>query len=366
MMRFVKPIDGDVLFECVDGNVEDGVLYVQAHVQAPAHCHIEINAVAAEEREDGEYFAVIPIDAYRNGVDAVCKESGETTTMHVYWFRGGYKTYRVAVDDVILCFENIYQHRDEYCSIFDDPYLSMYRDLHDQYGSHVHMHIYYQTVDGKFNLSMFPDKYKEEFRQNANWLRFSFHAFADLPDSPYKDAPYDQVMREGKMVEREILRFAGPEVMDHVTSMHWSNAKIPGTRAFRAMGFKVLDAYFWIDNEGLPTISYYLNADQVKHGMNRDFWCDTKEDIFFVNSDVVLNDDRLSLEDIDATLESVAASEKRAFMYLLIHEQYFYPHYEAYEPDYRERLFRGVKWCEEHGYRSSWISDFAFEKLPGR
>lgn len=33
---------------------------------------------------------------------------------------------------------------------------------------------------------------------------------------------------------------------------------------------------------------------------------------------------------------------------------------------YRDRLFPGVKWCEEHGYRSSWISDFAFEKLPGR
>ena len=62
-------------------------------------------------------------------------------------------------------------------------------------------------------------------------------------------------------------------------------------------------------------------------------------------------------------LNARAEAEDHAFMYLLIHEQYFYPHYEAYEPDYRDRVFRGVQWCEEHGYRSSWISDFAFDKV---
>ena len=49
-------------------------------------------------------------------------------------------------------------------------------------------------------------------------------------------------------------------------------------------------------------------------------------------------------------------------MYLLIHEQYFYPFYEAYLPDYKERVMAGVRWCEEHGYRSKWIEDFAFEE----
>lgn len=362
-LRFVKPIDGDVLFECADGTEKDGVLYAQVHVQGPANCHIAINSVAAEERTAGEYYATIPLDAYRNGVNAVCEETCDSVTMHIYWFRGGYKTYRVGVDDVIWCLENIYNHQNEYASIFDDPYLSMYRDLHAQYGSHVHMHIYYQTVDGKFNLSMFPDKYKEEFHRNSNWLRFSFHALADLPDSPYKQATYEQVMREGRMVEREILRFAGPEVMDAVTSQHWADSALPGTRAFRDLGFKVLDAYFIFDSDGNPRISYYLNAEQAGHAASRDFWVDNEEDIIFVKDDIILNDGTYSLADIDAVLNARAEAEDHAFMYLLIHEQYFYPHYEAYEPDYRDRLFRGVQWCEEHGYRSSWISDFAFDKV---
>ncbi len=365
-LGFVKPVDGDVLFERADGIEKDGVLYAVVHVQGPAHSHIQVNTIMAEEKADGEYCACIPIDAYRNAVEAICAETGETATMYIYWFRGGYKTYRVGVDDVIWCFENIWKHQDTYTSIFDDPYLRMYRDLHEEYGTHVHMHIYYQTVDGSFNLSMFPDKYLDEFRQNANWLRFSFHALADLPDSPYKNAPYEQVMKEGRMVEREILRFAGPEVLDHVTSQHWADSALPGTRAFRALGYKVLDAYFIFDDVGNPRISYYLNAEQAGHAAHRDFWVDNKEDIIFVKDDIILNDGDYALEDIDAVLDKVAAGEDHAFMYLLIHEQYFYPHYESYEPDYRERLFRGVKWCVEHGYRSSWISDFAFEKLPGR
>ena len=365
-MNFVKPIDGDVLFEHADGVEISGILYADILVEAPENCTITISGVPARPLANGQYCANVPLYAYRNAVDAVCTETGERITMYIYWFRGGYKTYRVGVDDVIWCFENIYKHQDEYASIFDDPYLSMYRDLHEQYGIHVHMHIYYQTVDGSFNLSMFPDKYRDEFCRNADWLRFSFHALADMPDSPYRNASCEQVLKEGRLVEKEILRFAGPEVMDHVTSQHWADSALPGTRAFRALGYKVLDAYFIFDDAGNPRISYYLNAEQAGHAASRDFWVDNSEDIIFVKDDIILNDGNYTLVDIDAALDRAAAAEDHAFMYLLIHEQYFYPHYEFYEPDYRERLFRGVKWCEEHGYRSSWISDFAFEKLPGR
>lgn len=365
-ISFVKPIDGDVLFENADGIEKDGVLYTDICVSAPEGIDIVINGVNAEVCEDGSYHANIPLDAYRNTVEAVCNDSGEKADMVLFWFRGGYKTYRLGVDDVIRCFENIYRHAEEYDSIFDDPFLKVYKDVHDAYGTHVHMHIYYENDDGTFNLSMFPDKYKEEFKANSNWLRFSFHSLKDKPDSPYKHATYEQVMREGRMVEREILRFAGAEVMDHVTSQHWADSNIYGTRAFRNLGFKVIDGYFIFDDDGNPMVSYYLNAEQARHAHTRDFWVDTKEDIIFVKDDIILNEPFYSLEDIDTELDKLAKCEDNSFMYLLIHEQYFYEDYEVYEPDYRERIFRGVQWCVEHGYRSSWISDFALEAMPGR
>ena len=363
---FIKPIDGDVLFDCADGIMEDGFFHTQIELSAPCKSTVKVNGVCAEETENGIYRAQITLDSYRNTVEAVLEETGEKIEQVLYFFRDGYKTFRLGVDDVIRCFENIYLHRDEYTSIFDDPFLKIYYDVHEKYGVHVHMHIYYQTVDGSFNLSMFPDKYKDEFRKNSDWLRFSFHSLCDKPDSPYKNATYEQVVREGRMVEREIIRFAGAEVMDHVTSQHWADSNIYGTRAFRALGFKVIDGYFVFDSDGAPMVSYYLNVEQTKHAYTRDFWVDTKEDIIFVKDDIVLNEPFYSLEDIDAELDKLALSDDHCFMYLLIHEQYFYPDYEVYEPDYRERVFKGVEWCVRNGYRSSWISDFALEKMPGR
>ena len=364
-ISFIKPINGDVLFEHADGELKDGLLYTDICISAPMDSNIWINGVKAKSGDDGFYHATVSLDAYRNTV-AATSENGEAAEILVFWFRGGYKTYRLGIDDVIRCLENICLHQDEYTSIFDDPFMKLYYDVHEKYGTHVHMHIYYQTCDKSFNLSMFPDKYKEEFVANSHWLRFSFHSLCDEPASPYKNATYEEVMRDGRLVEKEILRFAGPEVMDHVTSQHWADSNLPATRAFRNLGFKVIDGYFLIDKDGSPLVSYYLNEEQASHAHSRDFWVDTKEDIIFVKDDIILNEMSYSLEGIDAELDKLKAAEDHAFMYLLIHEQYFYPDYELYESDYRDRVFRAVEWCEKNGYRSSWISDFAFEKMPGR
>ncbi len=357
-LNFLSPIDGDVVFEELDGVLENGVLTVPLTLSAKENSTVMVNGITATETEPGVYSVQLPINAYRTEVCATCQETAEEQKITLFWFKGGYKTYRIGVDDVIMSLQNIYNHRDEYKSIFEDPFFALYRELHDKYGTHTHMHIYYETVDKSFNLSMFPDTYKQEFIENSHWLRLSFHATADLPNNPYKNASYEAVMEEGKRVADEIIRFAGPEVMDRVTSQHWADSALPGTRAFRDLGYTVLDAYFLIDKNGDPAVSYYLNAEQTRHAQTRDFWVDTKENIIFVKDDIILN--KYTADKVKEYLDGYLTRPDRAFMYLLIHEQYFYPDYAAYLPDYKERLFAGVEWCEEHGYRPSLISDFAF------
>ena len=356
--KFVKPIDGDVLFSTADGEARDGGLYTVIRVSAPVGRKIEINGVEATE-QDGSYYATVFLDGYRNSVEALDRESGELQTIFIYWFRNGYKTYRLGVDDVIRCFENIYQHQEEYTTIFEDPFLALYRDLHETYGTYVHMHIYYENDDGSFNLSMFPDKYKAEFQANGDWLKFTFHSRKDKPDSPYKFASYEQVMREGKQVEAEILRFAGPEVFSDITSQHWADSNLYATRAFRNLGYRCIDGYFIFDEKGEPAVSYYLNKEQTEHAHQRDFWVDNQENIIFVKDDIIINE--VDLEEIDAFMENISSQEDHCFHYLLIHEQYFYEDYIRYEPDYRERIFRTVDWCHRNGYRPATISSVALE-----
>lgn len=359
-MKFLKPIDGDVLFSVADGQKVGDKLRTEVTLSAPAGRKIRINGIPAQENS-GVYKACIPIDAYRNHVEARDTETGEKISMVIYWFKKGYRTYRLGVDDVIWCLENIWRNQDTYTSIFDDPFLALYRDLHEQYGTPVHMHVYYENDDGSFNLSMFPDKYKEEFKANGNWLKFTFHSYKDKPDSPYKYASYEQVMRDGQLVHKELLRFAGREAMSHITSQHWADSNREATRAFRNLGYKLIDAYFEFDDAGEPYIAYYLNKEQATHAAARDFWVDNSEDIIFVKDDIIINE--VELGDIDAFMERITAQENHCFHYLLIHEQYFYAHYARYEPDYRQRIFAAVDFCNRNGYRPATLTEIALE--PG-
>lgn len=358
-LQFLSVKDGDVLFEVADGTLKDGALCLPIRLRAVGGATVLVNGIQAVEVEPGLYQVSISLRCYRNEVMAECMQTGERTSVLLFWLRGAYRTYALGVDDVILCLKNIWRNQDRYPSLFDDPFLAVYRDLHEAYGTRVHMHVYYKTVEGDFDLSMFPDKYKEEFRRNADWLRFCFHALCDEPDSPYKNASYEQVMREGELVQRELIRFAGGEVSDRFTSQHWADSALPGTRAFRDLGFSALDAYFVFDENGAPQVSYYLNAEQARHAATRDLWIDTKENIVFVKDDVILNSHRP--DRIEELLNAALQRTDHALMYLLIHEQYFYPDYKNYLPDYRERLFCGVEWCVRNGYRSVWVDDVAFE-----
>lgn len=357
-MKFLRPIDGDVLFSVADGTATEAGLHTQITLAAPAGSRLLINGIPATEA-DGIFRCNVLLDAYRNTVEARNADTGEEISMVIYWFRNGYRTYRLGVDDVIWCFENIWRNQEAYTSIFDDPFLALYRDLHAQYGTPVHMHIYYENDDGSFNLSMFPEKYKKEFQANGSWLKFTFHSRRDKPDSPYKFASYEQVMEEGRLVEKEILRFAGPEVLSSITSQHWADSNLHATRAFRNLGFRCIDGYFTFDENGEPAVSYYLDKEQTTHAAQRDFWVDNREDIIFVKDDIVINE--VELKDIAAYMKRLTEAENHCFHYLLIHEQYFYPHYFAYEPDYRERIFAAVDFCHRNGYRPATLTSVALE-----
>ena len=88
-------------------------------------------------------------------------------------------------------------------------------------------------------------------------------------------------------------------------------------------------------------------------------FADNTEDIIFVKDDIVINE--VELKDIDSYMQALTDAENHCFHYLLIHEQYFYPHYFNYEPDYRERIFAAVDFCHRNGYRPATLTSVALE-----
>ena len=355
-MRFRKPIDGDVLFPGTDGEQQGIQLWITVEIEASRELPVTINGIPAIW-EEGCCRVKIPLKAGANIVSAE-NPTEETVSATLFWFPGGSRAWRLGIDDVIRCLENLNRH-DEYRSIFEDPFFALLQQVHQQTGMLAHLHLFYQNEDGSFNLSMMTNRFREEFRANSNWLRMTFHSRAEFPDSPYRCAPYEQVLSEGRQAAAEITRFAGEEVQDGATSQHWADSALPGTRAFRDLGFRVLDGYFTFDEKGNPYVSYYLNKEQTAHAFQRDFWADTTERIFFVKDDLIL--DQTLLPEIESALAALAAGDNGEFLYLLIHEQYFYPDYRNYQPEYGEKLLKAARWCAASGYHPAFLTDFVME-----
>jgi hypothetical protein len=348
-MEMISPIDGDMLHER-DGVAEGDGLLIQVKVAAEEGSEIWIGGKQAVYG-DGIFVAQVVLTGYENRIEVRNKdEKVVLTDCRLRNFAGG---YRLSIDDNIWFLRDIHNNAGKYRSIFDNPYLAFLKQVHETYGTKVHLNLFYQT-DG-FNLSQLTDAFKEEWKAQAGWLRLSFHALGEFPDMPYKTAGYEKVKEDGELVIKEIRRFAGEEVMGPVTTIHWGELTVEGARAVKDLGYKALLGYFNVDDD-LPAVSFYLGADQRRHIKKRFVWKDNKEDLVFFRTSIVI--DKTDLDNIRPHLDGYRQrGGLPPYVDLLVHEQYYYPFYFNYQPDFRERILRAVRWAQENGYTTRFLEE---------
>lgn len=365
-LHFVFPIDGDCL-NSHDGVLTENGLRITARVHAPAGSKVSINGVCAAF--DGEkYTAEITLGEKETALSATDGENTDNIT--VYDFTGSEGKYRISSDDNILFLRDINNNRDKYSSIFENPYLAMYKRVHDMYDAKVHINLFFETGDLRcfseggeyFNLSMMTDKFKPEFEQNSDWLRFSFHARSEFPDKPYRLTSALRIEEDAVRVNEQIVRFAGQKTLSETTTVHWGEANRECTKALRRLGYRTLAGYFEHTDSGEPLVAYYYPDKLINYVGNRDFWKNTQDDIMHSRIDLVLNFKEFeSKKHLISTLEEIKAQPHRAgFLELMIHEQYFYPQYSHYVPHFEEIVSNAAEWAFENGYRGAFLSDVIF------
>ena len=77
------------------------------------------------------------------------------------------KNFTFTVDDNIRVFKEICVGN--YGSLFDHPYLGMYKRLHERYGVKVQLNLFFECEG--FCLSDMTDRYKGEWEANSDWLK---------------------------------------------------------------------------------------------------------------------------------------------------------------------------------------------------
>ena len=369
-IRFSSVIDGD----CVnsrDGILTQDGLLLPLTLQAPAGHTVTVNGNPARESAPGIYEAETLLRGYRNTLEARDETDGTEYTIVLFRLPGAEGHYRLSSDDNILFLQDLTEHPERYPSLFDHPYLAVYKKAHDLYGAKVHLNLFYALDETarsyftdrprNFNLSMMTDAYREEFRANAHWLKLAFHSRAEFPPSPYRGEDAARITEDCIAVCREIIRFAGEECISNSTTAHYGSANLQAVRCLRALGFRSLTGYFTLGPDGNPSVSYYADRELTKHIDGRDFWVDTAEDMIFGRIDKVLN--LTSLEQVQKDVQAVIDHPHRGgFVSVMIHEQYFYPDYRRHLPDFEQRVLSACRILTEAGYTGAHISDVTAEK----
>lgn len=253
------------------------------------------------------------------------------------------KTFCFTVDDNILFFKDIMEKG--YKSIFENPYLAMYKRLHEKFNLKIQLNLFYRTEG--FDLSMMSEKYLPEWKENCDWLKLSFHS--DLNNvSPYEFSGYDEVFGDCEKVNREICRFASPSALAKTTTVHYCLTTKDGVEALRDN--KVLGLLGLFGTDEKPSTSYSIdmeNAAKIRDGNIVAIDC-----ISYAAIDVVLN--CFSKEE---NLSKISAILGREGIRVMIHEQYFYPDYKAYQPDFEEKLEAAFSLLTSSGYESRFFEE---------
>ena len=234
------------------------------------------------------------------------------------------KTFCFTIDDNIRFFKEITEQKPS--SIFEHPYLAMLRRLHEELGVKIQLNLFYR-LDG-FDLSQMSDRYADEWRGVSDWLKLSFHSELENV-RPYENSGYDEVYRDCQAVNEQILRIASPDSLAKTTTVHYCRTTDEGLKALADNDVLGLLGLFGTAED--PRTSYGIGeeiASEIRNGNTV-----TIDGMAFASIDMVVN--AVKIEDILPKLSKLLTRDS---IRIMIHEQYFYGDYKAYQPDYEEKL----------------------------
>jgi hypothetical protein len=345
-IKIEKPFHGAVLNRR-HGREVDGGLRIQVSGTAPVDVAVSVNG--SQATRDGTAFSthIVLRDAETDVVATAQGQSGkQESQVRVVWDRHSVPRYHFSLDDNSFFLRDIAQKK--YASLFDCFYLKMLRRFHAKYKTKFVLNIYFTTADG-FTLREFPDRYKAEWQDNADWLQLAFHAHADAPSRPYQDAPPEKLIGDLKLVNEQIIRFAGEVVCSAPTNLHYAMCRPSAFKPLYEQGVRVLSGYFRSHN-GKWDINYRLDGIRSEYISKHDVLKDFDSGIIFTSDDIVCNS--VPINQIEETLVPLADNPNRAeIMLLLTHEQYFWPFYKNYIPDHEQRLDVALRFVTERGYK---------------
>ena len=185
----------------------------------------------------------------------------------------------ISIDDTIDLFEDLTKNEEKYTSIFDNYTLRHCKELHDDYGMVFSFYCFYEK--DKFNLSMATKKFKEEFINNSEWIKFNYHSYNDKEE--LNDIDISTFISEYDLFLKDIIKIVGNESFDKNTRLSFFHGK---KEILAYMKSKGTLGFFTADDD---RDSYYLSKEQNESLKIKDSIQDDELGIDFIHTDLRLD-----------------------------------------------------------------------------
>jgi len=301
-------------------------------------------------------------------------------SLTLVWDKQSFKRCNFFIDDHSFTFTELSQQRPKHA--FDHFYLAHLKKLNSLYGLKVTLNTFFRDDHHDCDLTAMPDVWKNEFIDNSDWLKFSFHAYSEFPDRPYAEADAETFGHDWDITQNEIVRFAGEESFIAPCVIHWANIHpavaqeairrgmtcYAGPLRLRVMGGPSLasrmkggdmketeqrsmsGADTAASTEGLQM--HYGFAEEGSYYRKHKAFYDPSVGIFFFNNSICCN--LVPLANTAPRLqESMRINDANGVDLIgaVSHEQYSFPNYSNYLPDHLDRLEMTIKTMTEGGYK---------------
>ena len=253
------------------------------------------------------------------------------------------KKFFFTIDDNIRFLQELTEGN--YVSLFSHPYTALLKRLHEKYEVKIQLNLFYEN--GAFTLKQVTDKFKQEWQENAEWLKLSFHSRLENV-CPYEHSAYEEAYRDCIDVHEQISRFAGKNSLAKTTTIHYCQTTKEGLRALKDCGVQGLLGLY--GDEKKPETSYCRDEREASSARAGNVVYD--DDLAFAGIDVVLNN--YSLEENKRRLIAI---QSREIIKIMIHEQYFYSDYPNYQPDFEEKIDDAISFLITDGRQSCFFEE---------
>ena len=215
----------------------------------------------------------------------------------------------LSFDDVQLCLNNLINNN--YSSIFEEPFFNLCKYLHDNFNACISLYVFTDIFN---NL---PNTFKNEFRQNSNWLKFGFHSlnsnhYLTTENAQQYKSYYDNFVNN-------LIRICGTsDAIDRVPRLNYYSGNI---FALSGTLFSPLHPIGYLDADD-DRKSYLHNSLTLKLMNNNNLYFDGLLNLFFIKTNLKIENSTNLENDLINILNKTNTTNQN--IEIFTHEVYVY------------------------------------------